>query len=105
MVLSREFSQPLGQVAQCLCYTVGSETKDLRPGECMVTPCGAAHGFSNPHSLVARAPVILTPDTIAPQYFRVVGAIVNAGGPTDRQRLVGVMQKYGLAPVASPVAG
>jgi quercetin dioxygenase-like cupin family protein len=83
-------------------YTVGSETRDLQSGETMSTPRGAVHGFSNPHSEMARALVILTPDTIGPQYFREVGAIVNAGGPPDRAKLASVMKTYGLVP-ALPV--
>jgi quercetin dioxygenase-like cupin family protein len=84
-------------------HTVGSETKDLHPGESSVTPRGVAHGFSNPHSVTARALVILTPDTIGSQYFRDVSAVVNAGGPPDRTKLVAVMQKYGLVSAAPPV--
>lgn len=81
-------------------YTVGGETRDLQPGMSMVTPRGVVHGFSNPHSVMARALVVLTPDTIGSQYFRDVGAIVNAGGPPDKTKLVAVMQKYGLVPAA-----
>ena len=77
-------------------HTVGGEAKDLQPGESRVTPRRVAHGFSNPHSVTARALVILTPDTIGSQYFRDVGAVVNAGGPPDRTRLTAVMQEYGL---------
>ena len=83
-------------------YTVGGETRDLKPGETMSTPRGAVHGFSNPHSVMARALVILNPDTIGPQYFREVGAIVNAGGPPDRVKLASVMKAYGLVPAAPP---
>jgi hypothetical protein len=67
-----------------------------------VTPRGVVHGFSNPHSVMARALLVLTPDTIGSQYFRDVGAIVNAGGPPDRTRLKAVMQEYGLVPAAPP---
>ena len=84
-------------------HTVGSETKDLQVGESRVTPRGVAHGFSNPHAVTARALVILTPDTIGSQYFRDVGAVVNAGGPPDRTKLMAVMQKYGLVPAAPAV--
>jgi len=63
------------------------------------------HGFSNPHSVTARALVILTPDTIGAQYFRDVGAVVNAGGPPDRQKLGAVMKEYGLAVVIPTQAG
>jgi len=67
----------------------------------MVTPCGVVHAFSNPHSVTARALVINTPD-IGAQYFRDASAIVNAGGPPDRAKLVAMMQSYGIVPAAPP---
>ncbi len=80
-------------------YTVGAETRDLRPGEAMATPRGVVHAFSNPHSVLARALVINTPD-IGPEYFHEVGSIINAGGPPDRAALLATMQRYGLVPAA-----
>lgn len=77
-------------------YTVGGETRDLRPGDTMATPRGVVHGFSNPHSATVRALIMNTPD-IGAQYFREVAAIVNAGGPPDRNRLLQTMQRFGLA--------
>jgi hypothetical protein len=35
---------------------------------------------------------------IGAQYFRDVRTIVNAGGPPDREKLIGVMSRYGLVP-------
>ena len=84
-------------------YTVGSETRDLRPGDSMATPCGVVHAFSNPHAGVARALVINTPD-IGPQYFREVASIINRGGPPDKARLMATMQKFGLVAAAPPGA-
>ncbi len=84
-------------------YTVGSETRDLRPGDAMATPRGVVHGFSNPHALMARALVINTPD-IGPQYFREVASIINAPGPPDRVRLLETMRSFGLVPAAAPRA-
>jgi quercetin dioxygenase-like cupin family protein len=84
-------------------YTVGSETRDLRPGDFMTTPRGTVHAFSNPHAVDARALVVNTPD-IGPEYFRNVAAIVNAGGPPDRAKLMATMQRFGLVPAAPPVA-
>jgi quercetin dioxygenase-like cupin family protein len=78
-------------------YSVGSETRDLGPGDSMATPCGAVHGFSNAGDVTVRALVINTPD-IGAQFFRETGAIINAGGPPDRAKLVAAMQKFGLAP-------
>jgi len=84
-------------------YTVGSETRDLRPGDAMATPRGVVHAFSNPHAVVARALVINTPD-IGPDYFQEVGSIINAGGPPDRAALLATMQRYGLAAAVPPGA-
>lgn len=85
-------------------YTVGSETRDLQPGDSMATPRDVVHAFSNPHAVMARALVINTPD-IGPGYFREVAAIINAGGPPDRAALLATMQRYGLALPAVPQGG
>ena len=84
-------------LAGVLRYTVDAETRDLHPGEWMRTPRGAVHAFSNPHAAPARALIMLTPD-IGAAYFRDVAAVVGAGGPPDRARLLEVMARYGLRP-------
>lgn len=78
-------------------YAVDGVVRDLAPGEWMFTPRGSVHRFSNPHHATARALIVITPD-IGAQYFLDVGAIVNAGGPPDRDKLIGVMSRYGLVP-------
>lgn len=80
-------------------YTVGGETRDLRPGDTMATPRGVVHGFSNPHSATVRALIMNTPD-IGPQYFREIAAIIKAAGPPDRSRLLETMRKFGLVAAA-----
>ncbi|ART49049.1 cupin domain-containing protein [Acidovorax carolinensis] len=80
-------------------YTVGTETRDLGPGQSMSTPKGVVHAFSNPFGENARALIVQSPD-IGAQYFRDVAAVVNAGGPPDKAALVSVMTKYGLVPAA-----
>jgi quercetin dioxygenase-like cupin family protein len=76
-------------------YSVDDAERELAPGGWMFTPRGSVHGFSNPHDTNARALIVMTPD-IGAQYFRDVGAVVNAGGPPDRERLLEVMVRYGL---------
>lgn len=76
-------------------YTVDNVTRDLGPGDSMFTPRGGVHAFSNPHSFTARALIVQTPD-IGPQYFRDIGAVVNAGGPPNKAKLLDVMARYGL---------
>ena len=78
-------------------YSVDAETRDLKPGEWMFSPRGSVHQFSNPHDEAARVLTILTPD-IGAAYFEEVGAVVSAGGPPDRAKLIAVMSKYGLVP-------
>jgi quercetin dioxygenase-like cupin family protein len=80
-------------------YTVGSETRDLGPGQTMKTPRGTVHGFSNPFGSIARALIVLSPD-IGAQYFKDVAAVVSAGGPPDKGALVAIMGRYGLVPSA-----
>ena len=82
-------------------YSVDGVVRDLVPGEWMFTPRGSVHHFSNPHNGTARALIVLTPD-IGAQYFRDVGAIVSAGGPPDRSKLIDVMSRYGLVPAPPP---
>ena len=84
-------------------YAVDGTARELRPGEWMSTPRGAVHAFQNDGTQPARALVVLTPD-IGAQYFRDVAVVANAGGPPDRARLVEVMLRYGLTPVAPAAA-
>ncbi|MDH4053040.1 MAG: cupin domain-containing protein [Rubrivivax sp.] len=84
-------------------YTVGSQTRDLRPGDFMCTPRGEVHAFSNPHTADAKALVINSPD-IGPQYFREIAAILGAGGPPDRAKVMATMQRHGLVPAVPPTA-
>ena len=80
-------------------YSVGSDTRDLGPGQTMRTPRGAVHGFSNPFEAPARALITMAPD-VGRKYFEEVASIINAGGPPDVGALVAVMGRYGLVPGA-----
>lgn len=96
--LNEECIYVLEGVLRC---SVDGTVRDLTPGECGVSPRGSVHHFSNPHTDTARALVVLTPD-IGALYFRDVGAIVNAGVPPDREKLIALMSKYGLVPAEQP---
>jgi hypothetical protein len=58
------------------------------------------HRFDNVGSQDAKALAIVTPGILGPDYFREVGAVVNAaaGGPPDRAAVGEVMQRHGLTP-------
>jgi quercetin dioxygenase-like cupin family protein len=76
-------------------YSVDAEVRDLSQGDWMSTPRGSVHHFSNAGSETARVLVMMTPD-IGEQYFRDVAALLAAGGPPDRAKLMAVMSRYGL---------
>ena len=80
-------------------YTVGPDTRDLRPGQSMTTPKGSVHAFANPTTSVARALIVMSPD-VGAGYFEDVAAVVNTGGPPDKAALMAVMARYGLVPAA-----
>jgi quercetin dioxygenase-like cupin family protein len=85
-------------------YSVDDATRDLRPGDWMFTPKGSVHQFSNPGRELARALIVMTPD-VGAQYFHDVAAVVNAGGPPDRGKLLEVMSRYGLVPAPLKAGG
>ena len=44
-------------------YTVGTETRDLTPGQSMSTPKGVVHAFANPFAETSRARSCQAPDS------------------------------------------
>lgn len=76
-------------------YSVDGEQRDLQPGERMYTPKGSVHAFSNPHEVVAKALIMLTPD-IGAQYFRDVAEVVGGPGGPNPGKMAEVMGRYGL---------
>lgn len=80
-------------------YAVDAEVRDLGAGESAFTPRGAVHGFSNPFPSSTRALIVQSPD-IGAQYFRDIAAVLHAGGPPDRAKVMAVMDRYGLKAAA-----
>ncbi len=90
-----------------LTWTVDGSRIDVGPGQALCIPRGAVHRFDNHGSRAAKALCVITPAAIGPQYFREAAEVVNAaaGGPPDRARMVEIMRRHGLTPVAPPPAG
>ncbi len=85
-------------------YTVDGDVRDLSAGESTFSPRGSVHHFVNPFDQTAKVLFVQNPD-IGAQYFRDVGAVVNAaspGNPPDKAKVIAVMTAYGLKP-AMPV--
>jgi quercetin dioxygenase-like cupin family protein len=85
-----------------LTWTVDGTAVDVGPGEALVIPRGAVHHFDNVGDVDVRALAIVTPGILGPDYFREVGAVLDAaaGGPPDFAAIAEVMRRHGLTPAA-----
>jgi quercetin dioxygenase-like cupin family protein len=83
-----------------LTWTVEGTPTEVGPGEALCIPRGAVHHFDNTHDVDAKALAIVTPGILGPDYFREVGAIIDAtvGGPPDLVAIAAVMRRHGLTP-------
>ena len=83
-----------------LTWTVEGTPTDVGPGDALCIPRGAVHHFDNTRDVDAKALAIVTPGILGPDYFREVGAIVDAtvGGPPDLVAIAAVMRRHGLTP-------
>lgn len=83
-----------------LTWTVEGTDVEVGPGEALVIPRGVVHQFDNRGDIDARQLAIVTPGILGSDYFREVGAILEAaaGGPPDVDALGKVMRRHGLTP-------
>jgi quercetin dioxygenase-like cupin family protein len=83
-----------------LTWTIEGTPTEVGPGETLFIPRGAVHHFDNTGESDARALAIVTPGILGPDFFREVGAILDAaaGGPPDFAALGEVMRRHGLTP-------
>jgi quercetin dioxygenase-like cupin family protein len=82
-----------------LTQTIGTEIRELQPGDHCFIKRGVVHGFNNLHDKAARVLCTLSPASIGPAYFREIAAVLNAGGPPDMQKILAIMKSHGLEPV------
>ena len=83
-----------------LSWTIEGVATDVGPGEALCIPRGAVHHFDNTGDTDAKQLAIVTPGVLGPDFFREVGAIVDAavGGPPDFAAIGEVMRRHGLTP-------
>jgi quercetin dioxygenase-like cupin family protein len=86
-----------------LTWRIEGMPTDVGPGEALCIPRGAVHQFDNRGDVDAKALAIVTPGILGPEYFREVGAVLDAaaGGPPDFAAIGAVMRRHGLTPAAS----
>jgi quercetin dioxygenase-like cupin family protein len=91
-----EVDEALYVMEGTLTQSVGTETKELNVGDVCFIKRGVMHGFNNLHPTTARALCTLSPASIGPAYFREIGEVINAGGPPDVTKIIGIMKRHGL---------
>jgi len=94
-----EVDETLYVLEGTLTQTLGEEILELHPGDKCFVKRGLVHGFNNLHSKTVRVLCTLSPASIGPAYFREIGAVINAGGPPDIQKVLAIMKTHGLEPV------
>ena len=98
------YEETIYGIAGVVTFTVDGKPFDIGPGQAVCIPRGAVHRFDNHGAEEARALCVITPAAIGPQYFRDVLQVLTAaaGGPPDRTKMMEVMLRHGLTPVAPP---
>ena len=94
------YEETIYGLAGVLTWTIDGRSVDIGPDEALCIPRGAVHQFDNTHDVDATALAIVTPGVLGPDYFREVGAILEAtaGGPPDLSAIATVMRRHGLTP-------
>jgi quercetin dioxygenase-like cupin family protein len=83
-----------------LTFTADATTIDVGPGDVLCIRRGVVHHFENAGEVEAKALAIVTPGSLGPDYFRELGAILDAaasaGSPPDAAAIATVMERHGL---------
>ena len=93
------YEETIWEIAGTCTFIVEGRELALAPGQALFIPRGAAHQFVNRSSETVRFLAAITPGVLSPDFFREVGAVVNAGGPPDLKRIGEIMVHHGLQPV------
>jgi quercetin dioxygenase-like cupin family protein len=93
------YDETICELAGTCTFTVEGRELTLAPGQALFIPRGAAHGFVNRGSAPVRFLATVTPGILRSDFFREVGAVVNAGGPPAQKHIAEIMQRHGLQAV------
>jgi quercetin dioxygenase-like cupin family protein len=96
------FEETIYGLEGTLVWTVEGQAHEVGAGEVLCIRRGAAHQFANVGDLGAKALAIVTPGILGPEYFREVGAVLDAAadGPPDLAAIASVMRRHGLTPIS-----
>ena len=96
------YEETIYGVEGVMTFTVDGERREIGPGDLVVIPRGAVHGFVNEGDAEAKGLVVVTPGVLRPDFFREVAAVLDAaaaaGRPPDPAEIGAVMLRHGLTP-------
>ncbi len=95
------YEETIYGVRGVLTFTVDGVAHDLAAGSALLVPRGAIHSFAC-NEVDAAALAIITPGLLGADYFRELGAVLeaSAAGPPDFAAIGEVMQRHGLIPAS-----
>lgn len=82
-------------------WSVDGDRRAIGPGDALLIPRGAVHGFVNDADEDATLLAIATPGVFGRPYFEEIGAVLGNGGPPDPQAIGAVMRRHGLTPASA----
>jgi len=95
-----DFDETLYGLTGTVTWTLDGRQVPVGPGQVLFIPRGHVHGFMNLETEDARQLSVVTPGLLSPEYFRQIGDVLNVGGPPNVERVIEVMLRHGLRPVA-----
>jgi quercetin dioxygenase-like cupin family protein len=94
------FDETVYGLTGIMTWMLDGQEHRVGPGDVLFIPRGHVHGFTNVSAEGVRQLSAITPGLLGPQYFRDIGAVVNVSGPPDVAKVMEVMRKHGIRPVA-----
>jgi quercetin dioxygenase-like cupin family protein len=88
-----------------LTWTVDGTPIEVGPGQALCIPRGAVHRFDNFGNEDVTQLAFVSPAIMGPAYFREAAELISAsaGGPPDREKMIGVFRRHGMTVAASPL--
>ncbi len=82
-------------------WTVDGVPIEVGPGQVLCIPRSTVHAFANNGTVDAKSLSVLSPAVIGQEYFREMGALLDAtgSGSPDWTKMAEVMRRHGLTPV------
>jgi quercetin dioxygenase-like cupin family protein len=78
-------------------WTIDGHTREIAPGESACIRRGQVHGFENRSGEDVKLLAVASPGLFGPAYFRELGEVLAADGPSDPVAIVEVMARHGIS--------